>query len=118
LIGKDAGREHAYRAELHFRSRREQLQQVKHAHTQFVAGLDKNQKKHISDFLRGGGLKELAADARGTVTLGLLDGDLSPEDARQTLKSLDSRLKAMARLSSFDKLNDYMNTHLDRPESV
>jgi len=78
LIGKDAGREHAYRAELHFRSRREQLQQVKHAYTQFVAGLDKNQKKHISDFLRGGGLKELAADARGTVTLGLLDADLSP----------------------------------------
>jgi hypothetical protein len=71
-----------------------------------------------SDFLRAGGLKELAADARGTVTLGLLDADLSPEDARQTLKSLDSRLKAMARLSSFDKLNDYMNTHIDRPESV
>jgi hypothetical protein len=113
LIGKDAGREHAYRAELHFRSRREQLQQVKHAYTQFVAGLDKNQKKHISDFLRAGGLKELSADARGTVTLGLLDADLSPEDARQTLKSLDSRLKAMARLSSFDKLNDYMNTHLE-----
>lgn len=63
-------------------------------------------------------LKELADDVRGTVTPGLLDADLSPEDARQTLKSLDSRLNAMARLSSFDKLNDYMNTHVDRPESV
>jgi len=90
LLGKDAGREHAY--------------------TQFVAGMDKDQKKHISDFLRAGGLKELAADARGTVTLGLLDADLSPEDARQTLKSLDSRLNEIARLSSFDRLDGYMNT--------
>jgi signal recognition particle GTPase len=113
LLGKNAGREHEYRAESYFHSRREQLQEVKQSYTQFIARLDKSQRKQISDFLRGGGLKELTADAKRMVTIGLLEADLSPEDARQTIKSLDGRLNTIAKLSSFEKLDAYMHQHID-----
>ena len=43
----------------------------------------------------------------------LLDADLSPEDARKTLKSAESTLKTISRLRSFDKLDQYMTGHLD-----
>lgn len=51
--------------------------------------------------------------ARRTATLGLLEADLSPEDARQTIKSLDGRFNAITKLSSFEKLDAYMNQHLE-----
>jgi hypothetical protein len=43
----------------------------------------------------------------------LLDADLSPEDARKTLKSAEDTLKTISRLRSFDKLDQYMTGHLD-----
>jgi hypothetical protein len=113
LLGKHAGREHVYRAELYFSSRRDHLRAVKQSYTQFIAGLDKNQKKQISDFLRAGGFKELTETASRTVTLGLLEADLSPEEAGKAAKALDGTLKTVARLTTFDKLDQYMNGHLD-----
>jgi hypothetical protein len=113
LLGKNAGQEHAYRAELLFRARRAQLQEVKQSFAQFASGIDKNQRKRISDFLRAEGLKELVDDARKMVLLGLLDADLSPEESQKAVKSLDGTLETIATLTSFEKLTRYMNQHLD-----
>lgn len=113
LLGKNGGREPEYRAELYFRSRMEQLKNVKQSYAQFVSGLGKDQKNQVSRFIRSGGLKELADNARRTVVLGLLEADLSPEEAQKAMKSLDATLGKIARLSSFDKLNQYLDSHLD-----
>ena len=113
LLGKDGGREPEYRAELYFRSRLEQLKNVKQSYAQFISGLGKDQKNQVSRFIKGGGLKELADNARRTAVLGLLDADLSPEEAQKAMKSLDATLGRIARLSSFDKLTQYLNSHLD-----
>ena len=78
LLGKNGGREPEYRAELYFRSRLEQLKNVKQSYAQFISGLGKDQKNQVSRFIRAGGLKELADNARRTAVLGLLDADLLP----------------------------------------
>jgi hypothetical protein len=113
LLGKNAGREHEYRAELHFHKRLAQLRDVKQSFAEFVGSLDKNQKKKISDSLRAGRLKELADNARRIAVLSLLDADLSPEDAQKALKSLNSTLETIEGLTTFDKLTGYLNRHLD-----
>jgi len=113
LLGKNAGREHEYRAELCFEGRRQRLQAVKRAYMQFVGGLDEDQRKRVNEFLRAGGLKDVAANARRRVVVHLLDSDLAPEVARDTVKTLDGRLDAIAKLTTFDKLNAYASNHID-----
>jgi hypothetical protein len=112
LLGKNGARTRIPSRAL-LRPRVEQLKNVKQSYAQFVSGLGKDQKNQVSRFIRGGGLKELADNARRTAVLSLLDEDLSPEEAQKTMKSLEATLGKIARLSSFDKFNQYLDSHLD-----
>jgi hypothetical protein len=113
LLGPNASREYEAKAEMYYRTRNWQLQNTKQAFAQFAAGLDEAGKQRITEFLKGGGLKDFTAHARQSTVLALLHEDLTPNVAQNAVNALDGTLGKVASLTSWQEMGDYFNQHPD-----
>ena len=113
LLGSDAGREHAMRAEMHYRIRTAELGNTKQALARFVKNAGDSGSSRFAEFVGQGGLKKLAADARQTGILSMLNSDISPEEAQSAARALDARLAKIQEMSSFDGITSFLDHHLD-----
>lgn len=113
LRRRNAGRIHELNAKMHYQNRNSQLRYVKHSFTRLLKDINESQKKRCAEFLTRGGLNEVAAHARQTIILHLLNSDIKPAEARRARKQLDTTLEKLKGLRSLKEIENYLQQHLD-----
>lgn len=113
LRKRNAGRIHELEAKMHYQNRNSQLRYVKHSFAKLLKDINENQEKRCAEFFSRGGLNEVAAYARQTVILRLLNSDIKPAEARRALRELDTTLGKLKGLTSLTEIDNYLQQHLD-----
>jgi hypothetical protein len=113
LLGPNAGIEYETRAKMDYQTRSWELQNTKRAFAEFAASLDEASKRHITDSIEAGKVKDFTANARQSIILILLHTDLTPNEAQQIVNALDRSLTKITSLTSWQEMADYFNQHLD-----
>lgn len=113
LLGSGADAEYRKKAASHYETRTAQLRKTKDALSHFVKTAGETGEHNFKTFVEKGGMKEFAAHARKSTIEALLHSDISPEEARTAVKTLDERLSAIQEKKSFADLTMYLDHHLD-----
>jgi signal recognition particle GTPase len=113
LLGAGADAKYHDQAAGHYEARTTALRKTKEALSRFQKSTGDSGERHFATFVEKGGMKEFAAHARKSVIEALLHSDISPEEARTAVKTLDERLATIQEKKSFADLTSYLDHHLD-----
>jgi hypothetical protein len=114
LLGSDAGKEHHWRAEEHFRKRTEELRNAKTALARLASRVDKDRRTRFNEFLSDRGIASLKANAREFVVERLsIATNIMPDDAKKAMQKLDKNLDSIGRLRSFEDVIQLLDQRLD-----
>lgn len=113
LLGAGTGAEYRKQATTHYQVRTAEVRKTKEALSRFVKSAGDSGEKQFAKFTEKGSMKEFAANARKSVIESLLHSDISPDEARTAVKTLDERLSAIQEKKSFAELTGYLDHHLD-----
>ena len=113
LLGTGADEPYRKKAATHYETRTAHLHRTKDALSRFVKSAGEAGEHNFKTFVEKGGMKEFAAHARKSTIDVLLHSDISNEEARTAVKTLDERLSAIQEKKSFADLTMYLDHHLD-----
>jgi signal recognition particle GTPase len=113
LLGAGADAPYHKQAASHYETRNAELRKNKEALARFVKSAGDSGERNFARFVEKGSMKEFAKNARKSVIDKLLHSDISPDEARNAVKTLDERLSQVQEMKSFADLTSYLDHHLD-----
>lgn len=113
LLGSGADAQHRKEAETRYQARTAAVRKTKEALARFIKSAGDVGERHYATFMENGGMKAFATHARKVTIDSLVHSDISPEEARNAVKTLDERLSAIQEKKSFSELTSYLDHHLD-----
>jgi len=113
LLGGGADATYHKQATAHYEARTTALRKTKNALADFMKNTREVGERRYATFLEKDGMNEFTTHARKVVIQALLHSDISPDEARNAVKTLDERLSTIQEKKSFSDLTLYLDHHLD-----
>jgi hypothetical protein len=113
LLGAGTDAQYRKQAASHYEARNAELHKTKDALARFVKSTGDAGERNFAKFIEKGGMKEFAEGARKSTIDKLMHSDISPDEARTAVKTLDERLSKVQEMKSFGDLTSYLDHHLD-----